>query len=122
LTKGVKKDDKLPFLDVEIMEKPKSDFETSVYRKKKDSGRYLHFSSNHHKSVKRDVANTLLHRAETHCSTKDGRYKEVACIMETLMKNGYPYNEIKRLEPKENNGMKEKANNVMVISYVKGLS
>jgi hypothetical protein len=93
-----------------------------VYRKKKDSDTYFHFSCNHHKSVKKGVANTLLLRAETHCSTKDSRDKKVACIKETLMKNGYPYNEINRLDTRENIGMKEKANNVMVILYVKLLS
>jgi hypothetical protein len=37
-------------------------------------------------------------------------------------KNVYPYNEIKRLEPRENICMKEKDNNAMVIPYVKGFS
>jgi hypothetical protein len=71
------------------MRKPNGDLETSVYRKKTDSGWYFYFSSNHHKSLKRGVANTLLKKADTHCSTKDGRDKEVACLKETHMKNGY---------------------------------
>jgi hypothetical protein len=41
---------------------------------------------------------------------------------ENIMKNGYSYKEIPRLEPRDNNGMKEKANDVMVIPYVNGLS
>jgi hypothetical protein len=66
-TKEIEKYDKLPFLDVEIMEKPNGELETSSYEKKTDSGNQV--------------------------------------IVE-----------IKRLEQRENNGMKEKANNVMVIS------
>jgi hypothetical protein len=103
----IEEEHKLPSLNVEIMKKPKGDLETSVYRKKMDSGRYFHFSSNHHKSVKGGATNTLLLRAETHCSTKDVRDKEMACVKETLMKNGYPYKEIKRLGRRDNNGMKK---------------
>jgi hypothetical protein len=37
-TKEIEDENKLPFLDMKIMEKPNDDLEISVYRKKTDSG------------------------------------------------------------------------------------
>jgi hypothetical protein len=39
------KDDSLPFLDI-VITRRENHLETSVYRKKTDSGRYLHYDSN----------------------------------------------------------------------------
>ena len=63
-TLEVEKEGVLPFLDVKLT-KREDKIDTTVYRKATDSGRYLHYTSNHHRSVKVGVAACLLRRAET---------------------------------------------------------
>jgi hypothetical protein len=41
---------------------------TEVYRKPTDTGLYLHYDSNHTRSGKNGIINTLLHRAHSHCT------------------------------------------------------
>jgi hypothetical protein len=57
---------------------------TSVYRKETDFGRYLHFKSNHPRSVKIVVASCLLQRAETHCNEEQEKQKEISRVKSTL--------------------------------------
>jgi hypothetical protein len=59
----------LPFLDVKVT-KEGNKLTTTVYRKATDSGYYLHYASNHTRSLKVGVAACLLKRAETHCENK----------------------------------------------------
>jgi hypothetical protein len=47
-----------------------------VYRKATDCGRYLHYKSNHPRSVKVGVAACLLKRAESHCGTEKAKKKK----------------------------------------------
>jgi hypothetical protein len=58
----------IPFLDV-LVKGRNQKIETEVYRKRTDSGLYLQYDSNHPKTVKNGIINTMLHRAETHSST-----------------------------------------------------
>jgi hypothetical protein len=85
------KDGFLPFLDVKITQQGER-LITSVYRKKTDSGRYLHYESNHPRIVKEGVAACLLNRAKTHCSQLWDRRKEQEKVKSTLMSNGYSNN------------------------------
>jgi hypothetical protein len=78
-------------------------FNTFVYRKATDSGRYFNFTSNHPRSVKVGVASCLLLRAETHCSNGETKSKEIKHI-KTLKNNGYlsrVFGEIERKNCKE---------------------
>jgi len=118
------KDGKLPFLDVEV-KRVENKLTTAVYRKATDSGRYLHYSSNHHRSVKVGVAACLLNRADTHCEKLDERKAEKRLIKNTLKSNGYPQNVFSSLERrnKKVTDQKEKEYKSMVaIPYIAGLS
>jgi hypothetical protein len=83
------KDGCLPFLDVQITQQGER-LLTTVYRKKTDSGRYLHYESNHPRSVKVGVAACLLNCSRTHCSQLGDRRKEQEKVKSTLRSNGYP--------------------------------
>jgi hypothetical protein len=91
----------LAFLDVKIT-KNRSKLVTSVYRKATDSGRYLHYKSNHPRSVKVGVAACLLNRAESHCGTEIAKKEERKTIITTLKNNGYPHTVFIELLRKEN--------------------
>lgn len=87
----VKSNKQLPFLDVPV-ERDVDKFKTSVYRKATHTGRYLHYDSNHHISVKIGVARCLYDRAKTICSREKNLRTENKRIADTLMANGYPKN------------------------------
>ena len=53
---------KLPFLDVQSVRNGSS-LETSVYRKKTHTDRYLHYNSHHHPRVKVGIVKTFKDRA-----------------------------------------------------------
>jgi hypothetical protein len=90
----------LPFLGVKIMRKDDK-LTTSVYRKATDSGRYLHFKSNHPRSVKVGVASCLLQRTETHCNEEREKPKEISHVKSTIKNNGYPINVFGEIEKRE---------------------
>jgi hypothetical protein len=60
----------------------------SLPRKATDSGRYLHYASNHPRSVKVGVAVCLLKRA--HFENKKEKEIERQLVVTTLKKNRYP--------------------------------
>jgi hypothetical protein len=103
------KDGCLPFLHVQITQQEER-LLISVYRKKTDSERYLHYESNHPRSVKVGVAACLLNRAKTHCSQPGDRRKEQEKVKSALKSNGYPNNvvsEVLQERRTENSGRKE---------------
>ena len=55
----VEEDGKLPFLDVQLV-KNGSNLETSVYRKKTHTNRFLHYNSHHHPKVKVGIVKSSL--------------------------------------------------------------
>jgi hypothetical protein len=99
-----------------------------VYRKATDSGRYLHYKSNHPRSVKVGVAACLFKRAESHCGTEKAQKEERKTVITTLKNNGYPYtvfNELLRKENRRKNGDEKRVTdykNVGTIPYIAGLS
>jgi hypothetical protein len=118
------KDGSLPFLDI-VITRRENQLETSVYRKKTDSGRFLHYDSNHPRSVKVGVANCLLNRATTQCITQGDRRREHEQVKSTLRRNGYPdtvFNEINRRSQHKKEGEKKEFRDLVVIPYVSGLS
>ena len=117
------KNGSLPFLDVKITRKEKN-LHTSVYRKNTDSGRYLHFTSNHPETTKKAIAHTLLMRAETHCSTEKEKRKEIIQVKKTLKNNGYPNKIVNTVNKQENKNSDTqiKPFGTMVIPYIRGFS
>jgi hypothetical protein len=99
----------LAFLDVKIT-KSKSKLVTPVYRNSTDSGRYLHYKSNHPRSVKVGVAACLLKNAESHCGTEKAQKEERKTVITTLKKNGYPHTVFNELPRKENRKKMETRN------------
>ena len=83
-------DGRLPFLDVMVIRNQDGSLGTTVYRKKTHSNRYLHFKSNHPKSVKISTIKTLRHRAHDYCSSDELLQNELDHLLETFIMNGYP--------------------------------
>jgi hypothetical protein len=116
----------LPYLDVKITRK-NGKLETEVYRKATDSGLYLQFNSNHPKPVKNGIVNTLLHRAETHSSSKSSLNTEVTKIHNILGQNKYPQqliNNIKNKRTRNKDKIREDTKTVgtLALPYVPRLS
>jgi hypothetical protein len=90
-----------------------------------DSGRYLHYKSNHPRNVKVGVAACLFNLAKTHCSQQGDRRKEQEKEKSTLRSNGYPNNvfsEVLQERRQKAMGEKKKYRDLVVIPYVAGVS
>ena len=100
---------------------------TSVYRKKTHTDRYIHFSSNHHDRVKREVIQCLRSRATRICEAKDLEAEEEHLRM-TFRKNGYPRGFITgAMKPREEQEETQRGDETVrktlcVLPYVKGTS
>ena len=79
----------LPFLDVAVTRDSKGNLYTTAYRKPAHTNQYLHFKPNHPCELKWSIVQALLHRAETHSSSKEIRRKEMREVCDALKKNGY---------------------------------
>ena len=87
-TTELEEDRKLPFLDVAVT-RGEDRLLTSVYKKKTHTEWYIHFSFNHHDSVKRGVIKCLRSRATRICKAEDLAAEEEHLRM-TFQMNGYP--------------------------------
>ena len=90
LTRELKEDGGLPFLDVQLKRSADGSVSTLVYRKKTHTDQYLYFSSNHPLAHKRSVINTLFTRASTLSSFSAEQSAEEKHVAGTLIRNGYP--------------------------------
>ena len=116
----------LPFLDIEVT-RSKDRISTRVYRKPTNSNLYLQYDSAHPKSVKNGIVNTLLHRAETHCSDIKSYNTEVQLIEKVLVNNRYPRQLIRNINRKRKRKTtveqeNKKPDALVVIPYVPDLS
>ena len=82
------KQHRLSFLDIEIICEDKT-FINSVYCKPNFSGVYTHFVSFISSAYKFGNAYTPAYRCLRICSNWTKLYKELACLKETFLKNGY---------------------------------
>ncbi len=82
--------DGLPFLDTLNVVSINGSIETSVYRKKTHTDRYLDFDSHHPICHKRGVVRALQSRADMVSSTERTKELEHQWIVSTLKENGYP--------------------------------
>ena len=88
---------KLPFLDVQLVRNGSS-LETSVYRKKTHTDRYLHYNSHHHPRVKVGtcIVKTLKDRASRICQSSKLR-GEISRLQEVFEDNGYSTAVVKKV-------------------------
>ena len=83
-------DGNLPFLDVLLIHNKDGSIDTSVYRKKTHTDRYLDFSSHHPLVHKKSVVSTLLKRTKDLSSVARCQMEEETHVRQTLKGNGYP--------------------------------
>ena len=82
--------DKLSFLDVQtIRDKETQTLRTEVFRKPTHTGRYLHYRSYHHHSIKQGITKTLRHRSHSICKDEESRTK-LQHLIHVFKSNGYP--------------------------------
>ena len=89
-TSEVENNEKLPFLDIDVMRKDNC-FETSLYRKPTFTGLTSKFSSFIPVSYKRNLILTLTTRAYHICSNYLQFDREIQFIRKLLHSNGFPY-------------------------------
>ena len=121
------KDNKIPFLDTEVILNDDATTDTKVYRKPTHTDQYLNWQSNHHLDHKRSVVRTLFERADTIPSTEEFKKEEKAHVKEALAANGYqPWMfKIPQKREKTRNTTDRTANTRLTpiaLPYVKGLS
>jgi hypothetical protein len=98
---------------------------TKVYRKHTHTGSYLHFSSNCPPYVKRGVVHSLINRAITLWTKKQGYSKEVVKIRQDVATNEYPQHLIDSVLKSSGAKSWREADEIrlstVVIPYVKGI-
>ncbi|MGL5072033.1 MAG: hypothetical protein ACRC61_12320, partial [Aeromonas salmonicida] len=94
-TMEVEVNNRLPFLDVLLHKKEDGTLGHSVFRKETHTNLYLNAKSNHPKSQKLSVLNTLVSRA-TRISDQENLRDEQNKLRKILESNGYKETEIKR--------------------------
>ncbi len=87
-TSEVEQDDKMPFLDVDIL-KSNGKFNTSIYRKPTFSGVYANSDSFIPTSFKYGLVYSLLHRAYSICHNYSQIHTEFVKLKAILFRNGY---------------------------------
>ena len=86
----------LPFLDVLIEKSTNFRFETTTFRKSTYTGLLTNFTSFISMTYKIGLIRTLINRATKINSTSEGLKKDFKFIQQTLQKNMYPQNILKR--------------------------
>ena len=81
---------KLAFLDLLLKHNQDGSVDTTVYRKKTHTDKYLDFTSHHPLVHKQSVVTTLFERAKKLSSDVVSRTAEEAHIKNVLKMNGYP--------------------------------
>ncbi|UYV79273.1 hypothetical protein LAZ67_17001880, partial [Cordylochernes scorpioides] len=84
-----KKNNKLPFLDINII-RSQNRLQTSVYYKPSFEPNYIHFTSYCPLSHKINTIKTLTKRIHTHCSQQNSKMIETQNIINNLQQAGYP--------------------------------
>ena len=105
---------------------PQSDgsIKTTVYRKPTHTDMYLHWDSYHHLSAKYSVINTLRHRTNTVCSTKQLLIEEEDHLYNALGRCKYPLwawnrSNTNKKKKSNNQGNKNTKKSYIVVPYMK---
>ena len=88
-TPKLKKDGKLPFLDVEIT-RSNGNFSTSVYREPTFTGLFTNFHSFIPLAYKRSLISCLVHRIFNICSSYENFHIQLEIVRELFNLNGFP--------------------------------
>jgi len=97
-TLEIEKDDKLSFLDVDVIRGDKSDtFMTSLYRKPTFSGMYTNFKSHIAITYKYSLISSLLYRVFMICSDYKSIVAEIEKLKTIWLKNAFPMRVIDRM-------------------------
>ena len=79
----------IAFLDTSCTAQPNGNIEVTVHRKATHTNKYLAFDSHSPAQHKRDVVQTLMHRATNLPSTEQGKIDEKERVQKDLQVNGY---------------------------------
>ena len=97
-TLEVEKDNKLPFLDVNVYRSYESQtFMTSLYRKPTFSGMYTNFKSFIATKYKYSLISSLLYRVFMICTNYNSIVTEIECLKLIWLKNAFPMRVIDRM-------------------------
>ena len=88
LTNEMEEGNKLAIFDIQIT-RTEEGYETTVYRKKSASDRYIHYTSSQAWKEKASAIRTLKHRAIDYCSNQTLLADELAYLLEVFIQNGY---------------------------------
>ena len=127
-TVEVETENRLPFLDVTV-HRVGNALELDVYRKPTNTGRYLHYESNHPESAKKAVVRSLIDRIR-YVTKNDPEAKETerARIHDDLTANGYPNKFVKQTTRHIQNprpptqAPQRDIHTTATIPYIRGLS
>lgn len=86
----------VPFLDTRVIRTPDGIIKLDWYQKSTNSGRYLHFNSNHPLKHKINLVLALKNRIEK-ISSNTYYYKNLKILYNTLLNNDYPPSFLKKL-------------------------
>ena len=70
---------------------------TKVYTKLTNTGKYIHFETNHMEYIKVGTIKTLYSRANAICSDKNSLKEEINYTINDFSKNGYKYDYVKNI-------------------------
>ena len=120
---------KIPFLDV-LVEKHGTGVQTSVFRKKTHTDRYINFKCHHHPRILSGVVKCLKDRADKVChhTTKS---QEIEHLKQVFRANGFPESSLKKIldgpirrdtPTPTPTTVEEERQKVIFLPYVHGLS
>ena len=109
-TNETEEESSLNIFDIQIIRTEEGKYETTVYRKKSASDRYIHFTSSQAWKEKACAIRTLKSRALEYCSTEALLADELSHLLQVFIGNGYPEKTVWRIlyeenrKPQEQNG------------------
>ena len=95
-TNEMEEEGKLAIFDILII-RTETGYDTTVYRKKSASDRYIHYTSAQVWKEKACAIRTLKSRAIDYCSTEVLLAEELSYLLEVFMSNGYPERTVWRM-------------------------
>jgi hypothetical protein len=125
-TLEMEENNRLPFLDVQVMKTKDGHLEHTVYyyRKPTHTNRYLNAESHHHPSQIQAVANTLISRS-IRLTTDNHRSQELETITAALKQNGYKQHTIRKAieqhhQPRQTQTEEPENRPKTILPYIKG--
>ena len=101
-TNETEEENSLNIFDIQIIRTEEGKYETTVYRKKSASDRYIHFTSSQAWKEKACAIRTLKSRALEYCSTEALLADELSHLLQVFIGNGYPEKTVWRILYEEN--------------------